>query len=102
MTVIDFTIAGRRRLPKYLGGEGSNMRKLAFRSYEHIVESDEADLIRDVCSDMDRAESKLRRVKQRLKVVLVESAAQVQLLTTAETKLTAAIVAALLKQRRQS
>jgi hypothetical protein len=106
--IIDFKAAGRsRKLSrprpykyKYLGGDGNpNMRTLAFRSYEHIVEADEAELVRDVCFDMDRAQSKLRRVKARLKNVLIESAAQVELLTTAETKLTAAIVAALLSTR---
>jgi hypothetical protein len=98
MTIIDFPKrkSSRRRPYKYLGGGGSNMRKLAFRSYDIIVESDDADLLRDVCFDMDRAQSKLRRITQRLKNVREEAAAEVQLLTTAETKLTAAIVAALL------
>jgi hypothetical protein len=72
------------------------MRTFAFRSYSTIVESNEADLIRDVCLDMDRAESKLRRVKQRLHNVREEAAAQIELLTAADAKLTAAIVAALL------
>jgi hypothetical protein len=104
MTIIDFPKrkSSRRRPYKYFGGDGSNMRKFAFRSYDTIVESDDADLLRDVCSDMARAESKLKRVKQRLKQFRAESAAEVQLLMSAETKLTAAIVAALLKQRRQS
>jgi hypothetical protein len=74
------------------------MQKFAFRSYDAIVEADDADLLRDVCSDMDRAESKLRRVKQRLKNVQEEAAAKVQLLTAADAKLTAAIVAALLSR----
>lgn len=93
MTVIDFPNASRRRRRKpYSYQRGP----LAFRSYDTIVESNEADLVRDVCFDMDRAQSKLRRVKQRLKNVQEEAAALVQLLTAAETKLTAAIVAALL------
>jgi hypothetical protein len=94
--VIDFPNASRRRRKPYSQRGPKNRHKLVFRSYEHIVESNEADLIQDVCFDIDRAESKLRRVKQRLKNVLVESAAEVKLLSTAETKLTAAIVAALL------
>jgi hypothetical protein len=100
MTVIDFPKRKSSRRPKYLGGDGSNMRKFAFRSYNSIVEADDTDLLRDVCLDMDRAESKLRRVSQRLKNVRAEAAAEVQLLTTAETKLSAAIVAALLSRPR--
>jgi hypothetical protein len=78
------------------------MHTFLFRSYNLIVESDEADLVRDVCFNMDRAQSKLRRIKQRLKDVQEQAAAQVQLLTAAETKLAAAIVAALLAARSQA
>ena len=72
------------------------MRTLLFRSSRVIVESDEADLVRDVCFDIDRAQGKLKRIRQRLQNVQEQAAAQVQMLTTADTKLTAAIVAALL------
>ena len=103
MTVIDFPKATRRSRPyKYLGGDGSNMRTFAFRSSHLIVESDEADLVRDVGLALDRAQTKLGQIKRRLKGVQEQAAANVHLLTAAETKLTAAIVAALLKQRRQS
>lgn len=81
---------------------GPNMQRLVFRSSHLIVESDEADLVRDVCFNMDRAQGKLRRIKQRLKDVQEQAAAQVQLLTAAETKLAAAIVAALLAARSQA
>jgi hypothetical protein len=102
--IIDFPAAADR--PKRRNSQRgrrpySRMRTFVFRSYDSIVESDEADLIRDVCFDMDRAQSKLRRVTQRLKNVEEEAAVQVQLLTTAKTKLTAAIVAALLSTRGQ-
>jgi hypothetical protein len=90
MTVIDFPKRKSSRRRPY-----SQMRKLVFRSSHAIAESDEADLVRDVCFDMDRAQSKLRRVQQRLKNVQEQAAAEVQLLTAAETKLAAAIVAAL-------
>jgi tetrahydromethanopterin S-methyltransferase subunit A len=90
VTVIDFPSASRRRRKPYAYKRGP----LVFCSYESIAESDEAALVKDVCSDMARAESKLRRVKQRLQNVLVESAAQVELLTAADAKLTAAIIAA--------
>jgi hypothetical protein len=49
---------------------------------------------------LDRAQTKLERIKRRLKDVQEEAAAEVQLLTVAETKLAAAIVAALLSGQR--
>lgn len=70
------------------------MQTLVFRSYDLIVESDEADLFRDVCFSIDRAQTKLKRIQRRLKDVREQAAAEVQLLTVAEIKLTAAIVAA--------
>jgi hypothetical protein len=101
MTVIDFPNARRRRRPYSQRPEGissvteeiasdergPNMHTFAFRSYDLIVKSDDADLVRDVCCDLDKAQSKLRRLKQRLKNIQEQAAAQVQLLTIAETKL---------------
>jgi hypothetical protein len=78
---------------------GSNMHTFLFRSYDLIVQSDEADLVLDVCLNIDRAQTKLKRIQRRLKDVQEQAAAQVQLLTAADTKLTAAIVAALLSTR---
>ena len=78
---------------------GPNMQRLLFRSSHLIVESDETDLVRDVCFSIDRAQAKLKRIQRRLKDVQEQAAANVQLLTTAEIKLTAAIVAALLMAR---
>ena len=78
---------------------GPNMQRLLFRSSDLIVESDEADLVRDVCFDIDRAQTKLKRIQRRLKGVQEQAAARVQLLSAAETKLTVAIVAALLSTR---
>ena len=75
------------------------MQRLLFRSSDLIVESDEADLVRDVCFDIDRAQTKLKRIQRRLKGVQEQAAARVQLLSAAETKLTVAIVAALLSTR---
>jgi hypothetical protein len=74
--------------------DGANMQTFLFRSYDLIVKSDEADLICDVSFDIDRAQSKLRRIKQRLQRIQEQSAAQIRLLTMAAAKLTAAIVAA--------
>jgi len=79
---------------------GPNMHTYLFRSYHLIVESDETDLVRDVSCDVDKAQTKLKALRRRLKVVQEQAAAQVQLLTTAETKLAAAIVAALLSGKR--
>jgi|SRR5882724_5107611 len=67
-----------------------------FRSRDLILESDEADLVRDVCFDIDKAQTKLKAIRRRLRGVQDQAAAQVQLLSAADTKLTAAIVAALL------
>jgi hypothetical protein len=79
--------------------ECKNMQTFLFRSTCLIVESDEADLVRDVCFNVDRAQTKLKQIQRRLKGVQEQAAAQVQLLTAADTKLTAAIVAALLSTR---
>jgi hypothetical protein len=73
----------------------SSMHTFVFRSYDLIVESDEADLIRDVRLDMHKANVKLKKVRQRLQGVQERAAAQVQLLTKAEARLAAAIAAAL-------
>jgi len=110
MSVIEFPNASQRRAaPRHRAAyrsrtgacNGPNLQRLLFRSSHLIVESDEADLVRDVCIDIDRAQTKLKRIKQRLKGVQEQAAAQVQLLTAAETKLSAAIVAALLMARNQ-
>jgi hypothetical protein len=66
-----------------------------------ILESDEADLVRDVCLNVDRAQTKLRLLRERLHGVREWAANQVDELTAAETKLAAAIVAALLSIREQ-
>jgi hypothetical protein len=73
-----------------------SMQTFVYRSYDLIVQSDEADLVRDVSFDIDKAQTKLKAVRRRLKGVQEQAAAKVQLLTAADTKLTAAIVAALL------
>jgi hypothetical protein len=75
------------------------MQRLLFRSSRLIVESDEADLVRDVGFNIDRAQTKLKRLQRRLQSVQEQAAAEVQLLSAADTKLTAAIVAALLSTR---
>lgn len=73
-----------------------------FRSYDLIVASDEADLIRDVRLDIHKAEIKLKKVRQRLQGVREQAAAQVQLLTAAEARLAAAIAAALPSEKKEA
>ena len=79
---------------------GVNIRTLCFRSREMLLESDEVDLIRDDGLDLHKAEVKLKAIRQRLQSVQEWSAAQIDQLTTADTKLSAAIVAALLSGQR--
>lgn len=100
MSVIAFPNARPRRRALYRsrGPTGPNMHTFLFRSYHLIVESDEADLVRDVSFDVNMAEKKLKAIRHQLKRTQELAAARVHLLTTAETKLTAAIVAALLSE----
>jgi hypothetical protein len=102
MSVIEFPNAGpcRRALGRTRAQDGKNMQTFLFRSRELIVGSDEADLVRDVGLDIDKAQTKLHAIRQRLRGVKEQAAAQVQFLTAAETKLAAAIVAALLSGQR--
>jgi hypothetical protein len=68
MSVIEFPNAGprRRALRRARPQDGKNMHALLFRSRNSILESDEADLIRDVCFDIDRARGKLERIRARI------------------------------------
>jgi cell division FtsZ-interacting protein ZapD len=110
MSVIEFPAKPRPRT--FLGDEedeapyeyrgrpytrrGPNMQTFVFRSYDLIANSDEADLVRHVGLDLDKAQTKLRRLKEALQNYQERTTAHIQMLTAAETKLTAAIVAALL------
>lgn len=85
--------------PASIGGrapaiERKNMQTFLFRSRELILESDETDLVRDVCLNIDRAQTKLKAIRRRLQGLQEYTAEQLHLLTTADTKLTAAIAAA--------
>jgi hypothetical protein len=93
--------ASRRVHSRKPRSTGVNIRTLCFRSYDLIVESDETELLRDVCRDTHKAEVKLRKVKERLQGERERSAALIELLTAAETRLSGAIVAALLSNRRE-
>ncbi|MET4485232.1 hypothetical protein [Bradyrhizobium sp. LA7.1] len=65
-----------------------------FRSYDLIVTSSEDELIRDARLDVDKARSKLKSIQQQLQRDREHAAAREKLLTSAENKLSAAIVAA--------
>jgi len=78
---------------------GPNMHTFVFRSRKLIVEANEAELVRDVRLDPDKAQKKLTAIRRRLQGVIEQAAAEMQLLKTAETKLAAAITAALLSMR---
>ena len=60
------TTAGAQ--PNYEEGrkERNTMHSFLYRSYDLIVESDDADLIRDVGLDIHKAEVKLKKIRQRL------------------------------------
>jgi hypothetical protein len=102
MSVINFPNASRRpAMRPYRVRSEKNMQTLLFRSRESILESDEPDLVRDVCLDIDRAQGKLERIRARIESLQEYAVTEIQLLTNAETKLSAALVAALLSTQGQ-
>jgi hypothetical protein len=86
--------------PYRVRGE-KKMHTLLFRSRESILQSAEPDLVRGVCFDIDRAQGKLERIRARIESLQEYAATEIQLLTDADTKLSAALVAALLSTQRQ-
>jgi hypothetical protein len=86
--------------PYRVRGE-KNMHALLFRSRESILQSEELDLVRDVCFNIDRAQGKLERIRARIESLQEYAATEIQLLTDADTKLSAALVAALLSTQGQ-
>jgi hypothetical protein len=76
-----------------------NMHTYLFRSREALLEADEGELIRDVCCDPDKAQKKLEKLRARIESLQEYAVSELQLLTGLETKLSAAIVAALLSNR---
>jgi hypothetical protein len=72
----------------------SSVHTFVFRSYNLILQSDEPDLMRDVCFDIDKAQTKLARIRRQLQHDREHAAGRAELLTSAEKKLSAAIVAA--------
>ena len=70
---------------------GPNMHTFVFRSYDLIVKSDDATLLRDVRCDVHKAEVKLNRIRRALHSHREQAAARDELMTKAEAKLAAAI-----------
>jgi hypothetical protein len=69
------------------------MHTFVFWSYELILASPEAHLVRDVRCDVDKARSKLKSIQQQLLRDRERADAREDLLTRVEAKLSAAIVA---------
>jgi hypothetical protein len=65
-----------------------------------LLEADEAELIRDVCCDIDKAQKKLKKIRERIESLQEYAVNELQLLTAADTKLSSAIVAALLSAHK--
>jgi hypothetical protein len=86
--------------PHRVRGE-KNRYTLLFRSRDSILQLDEPDLVQDVCFDLDRAQGKLERIRARIDSLQEYADTELQLLRDADTKLSAAIVAALLSTRGQ-
>jgi hypothetical protein len=84
--------------PYRIRGE-KNRFTLLFRSRETILQSEESDLVRDVCFDIDRAQRKLEKIRARIESLQEYADTELRLLADADAKLSAAIVVALLSTR---
>lgn len=89
-----FTHRGGTARPGYKRSGSPNMHTFVFRSYDLIVTSSEADLLRDVRHGLDRAQTKLKGIQEQLQRDREQAAARIDLLTKAEARLSAAITAA--------
>lgn len=70
------------------------MHTYVFRSYDLIVTSSQAELLRDVRHGLDKARTKLKGIQEQLQRDREQAAARIDLLTKAEARLSAAIAAA--------
>jgi hypothetical protein len=77
------------------------MHTFVFRSRAALLEADEAELIRDVCSDINKAQRKLEKIRARIESLQEYAVTELHELGVADTKLSAAIVAALLSTQVQ-
>ncbi|MCP3370786.1 hypothetical protein [Bradyrhizobium cajani] len=87
---LDLPPAGRRR-------SVASMHTYVFRSYDLILASSEADLVRDVGCDLHKAATKLNAIREQLRRDREHAAAREDLLTRAEARLAAALAAVLVK-----
>jgi hypothetical protein len=83
----------RWRSPGYKSSGRPNMHTFVFRSYDLIIKSSEADLVRDVRQDPHKANTKLRKIREQLRQNREHAIARENLLDAAEAKLSAAIAA---------
>ncbi|KJC59891.1 hypothetical protein UP10_14430 [Bradyrhizobium sp. LTSPM299] len=77
------------------------MQTLLFRSRALILSSSQADLVRDVCCDVAKAQTKLRLIQEKLETVREMAAAEIEELSAADVKLAAAINVALVMTEGQ-
>ena len=78
-----------------------NMHNFVFRSYSLIVEAPEADLVRDVRINTDKAKVKLRKIREQIVIDRDKSAARAEMMRKAEARLSAAIEAAAVQTPEQ-
>jgi hypothetical protein len=74
-----------------------NMREAAFRGYDAIEEATPEELVRDVGMDLHKAQLKLKKAQARVQSLRDD----LDKMTYVETKLSAAIVEALLSGKRE-
>jgi hypothetical protein len=86
--------------PYRVRGE-KKMHTLPFRSRESILQSNEPDLVRDVCRDIRQGSGKLERMRAHIDSLREYVATELQMLTEVDAKLSAALVAALLSTQRR-
>jgi hypothetical protein len=66
MSVIGFPNASHRRHVVRRVRSEPSMHSLLVRSRDLILQSDETDLVRDLCFDIDKAQTKLKAIRRRL------------------------------------
>jgi hypothetical protein len=66
---------------------------LVFRSYDLIAKSGEAELMRDVGLDVEKAKTKLRKIREQIIIDRNKAVARAEMMSKAEAKLSAAIEA---------
>jgi hypothetical protein len=78
-----------------------SMYTFVFRSYSLIVEAPEADLVRDVRINTDKAKVKLRKIREQIVIDRDKAAARAEMMVKAEARLSAAIEAAAVQTPEQ-